>query len=65
MPHAQVEEQVSTMLDAGINEIILSGVDIGAYNDDGFGLEDLCESLSFFWMRFPGWAGMTRDLPVS
>lgn len=45
MPHTQVEEQLSSMLDAGINEIILSGVDIGAYNDDGFGLENLCESL--------------------
>ena len=45
MPHVQVEEQVSAMLDAGINEIILSGVDIGAYNDEGFVLEDLCESL--------------------
>ena len=45
MPHKQVEQRVSAMLDAGINEIILSGVDIGAYNDDGFGLVELCKSL--------------------
>ena len=45
MPHKQVEERVSVMLDAGINEIILSGVDIGAYDDAGFGLVELCKSL--------------------
>lgn len=45
MPHKQVAQRVSAMLDAGINEIILSGVDIGAYNDDGFGLVELCKSL--------------------
>ena len=45
MPHKQVEEQVGVMLEAGIAEIVLSGVDIGAYNDNGFTLEDLCESL--------------------
>ena len=45
MPHKQVEQRVSAMLEAGINEIILSGVDIGAYNDDGFGLVELCKSL--------------------
>ncbi|MDO5426620.1 MAG: radical SAM protein [Coriobacteriia bacterium] len=45
MPHEQVEEQVKCMLDAGIKEVVLSGVDIGAYNDNGFGLEDLCKSL--------------------
>ena len=45
MPHTQVEEQVKIMLDAGINEIVLSGVDIGAYNDDGFGLVNLCRNL--------------------
>lgn len=45
MPHTQVEEQVASMLDAGIFEIVLSGVDIGAYNDGIFSLEDLCESL--------------------
>ena len=45
MPHKLVEEQVGVMLDAGIAEIVLSGVDIGAYNDGGFTLEDLCSSL--------------------
>lgn len=45
MPHEQVEESVSSMLDAGIKEIVLSGVDIGAYDDAGFGLVDLCKSL--------------------
>ena len=45
MPHEQVEASVSTMLDAGIKEIVLSGVDIGAYNDAGFGLVELCKSL--------------------
>lgn len=45
MPHEQVEESVAAMLDAGIKEIVLSGVDIGAYNDGGFDLVDLCKSL--------------------
>lgn len=45
MPHKKVEEQVQCMLNAGIKEIVLSGVDIGAYCDNGFGLEDLCKKL--------------------
>lgn len=45
MPRKQVEEQVKTMLDAGINEVVLSGVDIGAYDDGGFDLVNLCKSL--------------------
>lgn len=45
MPHKYVEERVHAMIDAGIREIVLSGVDIGAYRDGNFGLEDLCESL--------------------
>lgn len=45
MPHERIKTTIEKMLDAGIKEIVLSGVDIGAYNDNGFGLVDLCKSL--------------------
>ena len=45
MPHKRIENKIKKMLDYGIKEIVLSGVDIGAYNDDSFDLVDLCSSL--------------------
>lgn len=48
LPHEDIEKKVCGMLNAGVKELIFSGIDIGAYNDNGFVLEDLCESLLTF-----------------
>lgn len=45
MPHNDIENKISAMLDVGIKEIVLSGVDLGAYNDAGYTLHDLCKNL--------------------
>lgn len=45
LPHDQIERKFSAYLDAGIKEVVLTGVNLGAYNDKGLDLSSLCQKL--------------------
>lgn len=50
--HNIVIEQVKRLLESGIKEIVLTGVNLAAYNDDGFKLADLCRELLVYLNQY-------------
>lgn len=43
----EVETKFSSLLDAGIKEVVLSGVNLGSYNSNGVDLAKLCQKLLY------------------
>jgi len=51
VPHAQVLAEVERLVSAGVAEVVLTGINIGRYDDDGLRLPDLLRAVAATGVR--------------